>query len=76
MRNPLVELQGLVTPKADKTFRGKVTSVSGQKVRVRLGTGNDVDVWGTAKINDTVLITGRRITAVVGIETATTVFVP
>lgn len=76
MSNPLVELQDLVQPSSKKTFTAKVLLVEGQKLKVQLSTGNSFYVWGSAKINDTVLVSGKQIVAVVGKEDRPTVFVP
>ena len=46
MANPLAELKNLVTPVAVKTFTGVVQSVSGEKAKVLLSTGNIIIAWG------------------------------
>lgn len=76
MANPLIDLQKLVNPKKVKTFTAVVVSVNGQKVKVKLNTNNEITVWGTAKVGDTVLIQNAQIVAVVDKEKINTVFVP
>lgn len=76
MSNPLVDLQKLIGKDTQKTFTARVVGVSGQKVKITLSAGNSMVVWGTAKLNDTVLILGKQIVAVVSGQTRTTVYVP
>ncbi|RKZ98610.1 MAG: hypothetical protein DRQ46_01530 [Gammaproteobacteria bacterium] len=75
MANPLVDLQKLVGAETKKSFTATVVTVLGQKVKVRLSTGNTMIVWGSADLNDTVMIVGKQIIAVVGQEDRPTVFI-
>lgn len=75
MANPLVDLQKLVGGEKKKSFTAKVVAVLGQKVKVQLNTGNVLIVWGSANLNDTVMIVGKQIIAVVGQEDRPTVFI-
>jgi len=77
MGNPLVDLQKLVGVQQQKTFTAKVTKVVGDKVWIKLSTGNTMIVWGAlAKVNDTVLILGKQIVAVINEQNRPTVHVP
>ena len=76
MANPLAELKNLVAPTKLKTFTGVVFSISGEKAKVRLSTGSTIIVWGKAEVNDTVLVSGKQIVAVVGKEERATVHIP
>jgi len=76
MSNPLAELKNLVTPINKKTFTGTVQSIHGEKVKVLLSTGTTIIAWGTAKLNDTVLVSGKQIVAVINKEDRATVYVP
>lgn len=75
MSNPLVDLHKMMNTRTNKSFRATVVSVNGQEVLVRLNTGNTITVWGSAKINDAVLVVGKSVVAVINNERATTVYV-
>ena len=76
MSNPLLDLKKLINTNTVKSFTAKVVSVEGQKIKVKLNTGNTILVWGIAKLNETVMISGKQIIAVIGQEIRSTVYVP
>jgi hypothetical protein len=75
MANPLAELKSMMTPTGNKYFRGVVMSIEDTAVKVRMHSGTIVQVWGTAKLGNTVLVSGKTIVATISTEAVNTVYV-
>ena len=77
MGNPLVDLQKLVGPDNAKTFIARVLVGGAVKVQVQIGDNDTpLSVWGSADLGETVLVSNRKIVAIVGRETVNPVTVP